>query len=157
MTESTRVALLVPVFEHQIVDALNFVGRYEKMCMESQDNTFLMLVSVTATRPDVDNFINVFHFGLDIPIQRRFSQQRRPRHIFATEENGARSIRKVSQHRFTHRMVVDSFVAVIPTSQHQCVHVDQYVCSERSFEFGRHRFGKKKMLQNHMLSSLLNR
>lgn len=58
VTESTRVALLVPVFEHQIADAMNFVVRYEKMCMESLDNTFLMLVSN-------DSKFETFFFFLD--------------------------------------------------------------------------------------------
>lgn len=45
VTESTRIAMLLPIFEHQIKEALEFVMSYEKTCMEHQDNTFLMLVS----------------------------------------------------------------------------------------------------------------
>lgn len=44
VTESTRVALLVPTFEHQIAECMDFIAHYEKTCMEHQDNTFLMLV-----------------------------------------------------------------------------------------------------------------
>ena len=44
VTESTRIAILLPVFEHQLLEANNFIKRYEKICMENQDNTFLMLV-----------------------------------------------------------------------------------------------------------------
>lgn len=44
VTESTRIAFIVPVFEHQIEDALLFVHRYEQTCMASRDATFLMLV-----------------------------------------------------------------------------------------------------------------
>lgn len=46
VTESTRIAILVPVFEHQVPDALDFVAQYERICMHNQDNTFLLLVSV---------------------------------------------------------------------------------------------------------------
>lgn len=45
VTESTRIALLVPSFEHQVPDALDFVAQYERICMNNQDNTFLLLVS----------------------------------------------------------------------------------------------------------------
>lgn len=44
VTESTRIALLLPTFEHQIKETMEFIHRYEKTCMEHQDNTFLMLV-----------------------------------------------------------------------------------------------------------------
>lgn len=44
VTESTRVALLMPTFVHQIKETLDFITHYEKTCMEHQDNTFLMLV-----------------------------------------------------------------------------------------------------------------
>lgn len=47
VTESTRIALLVPAFEHQVTDAVDFVGQYERICMHNQDNTFLLLVSAT--------------------------------------------------------------------------------------------------------------
>lgn len=46
VTESTRVALLLPTFEHQTKDTLDFIAHYEKSCMEHQDNTFLMLVQL---------------------------------------------------------------------------------------------------------------
>lgn len=44
VTESTRVALLLPTFEHQTKETMDFISHYEKTCMEHQDNTFLMLV-----------------------------------------------------------------------------------------------------------------
>lgn len=44
VTESTRVALLLPTFEHQTKEAAEFIAHYEKTCMEHQDNTFLMMV-----------------------------------------------------------------------------------------------------------------
>ena len=47
VTESTRVALLLPTFEHQTKETLDFMAHYEKTCMEHQDNTFLMLVKMT--------------------------------------------------------------------------------------------------------------
>lgn len=48
VTESTRVAILLPTFEHQVPEALQFVQNYERVCMDNQDNTFLMLVSITS-------------------------------------------------------------------------------------------------------------
>ncbi|XP_059618028.1 chondroitin sulfate synthase 2 [Phlebotomus argentipes] len=60
VTESTRIAILLPTFEHQIDESLNFVARYEKICMENLDNTFLMLVfmygSETPSKGDQDVF-----------------------------------------------------------------------------------------------------
>lgn len=44
VTESTRIAILVPTFEHQLDDALDFINQYEKICMHNQDNTFLLMV-----------------------------------------------------------------------------------------------------------------
>lgn len=44
VTESTKIAILLPTFEHQVEESLNFMARYEKICMANQDNTFLMLV-----------------------------------------------------------------------------------------------------------------
>uniref|UniRef100_U5ER64 Hexosyltransferase n=1 Tax=Corethrella appendiculata TaxID=1370023 RepID=U5ER64_9DIPT len=44
VTESTRIAILLPTFEHQIEQSIHFIENYEKVCMENQDNTFLMLV-----------------------------------------------------------------------------------------------------------------
>lgn len=53
VTESTRVALLLPTFEHQTKEATEFIAHYEKTCMEHQDNTFLMLVnSEHSSRPN---------------------------------------------------------------------------------------------------------
>lgn len=45
VTESTRIAMLLPTFEHQIKETIEFISIYEKTCMEHQDNTFLMLVT----------------------------------------------------------------------------------------------------------------
>lgn len=47
VTESTRIAVLVPAFEHQVPDALEFVAQYERVCMQNQDNTFLLLVRMS--------------------------------------------------------------------------------------------------------------
>ena len=46
VTESTRIALLVPTMEHKIDDAINFITQYERICMRNQDNTFLLMVSI---------------------------------------------------------------------------------------------------------------
>lgn len=44
VTESTRIALLIPTMEHQIDDAIDFITQYERICMSNQDNTFLLMV-----------------------------------------------------------------------------------------------------------------
>lgn len=49
VTESTRVALLLPAFEHQVDETLEFIALYEKTCMQQKDNTFLLLVLVYRT------------------------------------------------------------------------------------------------------------
>lgn len=46
VTESTRIALLLPTFEHQVKETLDFISHYEKTCMEHQDNTFLLMVYI---------------------------------------------------------------------------------------------------------------
>lgn len=46
VTESTRIAIMVPTFEHQLEDALDFIMQYEKICMHNQDNTFLLMVLI---------------------------------------------------------------------------------------------------------------
>lgn len=60
VTESTRIALIVPVFEHQLDDGAAFLQRYELTCMQTRDNTFLMLVFLygaeTANRGAADHF-----------------------------------------------------------------------------------------------------
>lgn len=60
VTESTRIAILLPTFEHQVDESMNFIGRYEKICMENLDNTFLMLVFLygveTPSKGDQDTF-----------------------------------------------------------------------------------------------------
>lgn len=58
VTESTRIALLLPTFEHQIPETIEFINRYEKVCMEHQDNTFLMLILLyraTSSNRDKDD------------------------------------------------------------------------------------------------------
>lgn len=44
VTESTRIAIMVPTFEHQSADGVNFITEYERICMQNQDNTFLLMV-----------------------------------------------------------------------------------------------------------------
>lgn len=52
VTESTRVAILVPTFEHQVEEALQFINQYERTCMHNQDNTFLLMVMVSRSNMD---------------------------------------------------------------------------------------------------------
>lgn len=60
VTESTRIALLLPTFEHQVKEVLEFINRYEKTCMEHQDNTFLMLVLLYRANSPNKNKDDVF-------------------------------------------------------------------------------------------------
>lgn len=62
VTESTRVALLLPTFEHQVKESIEFVNLYEKICMENHDNTFLMLVCKTLCESENYLFANNFFF-----------------------------------------------------------------------------------------------
>lgn len=55
VTESTRIAMLLPTFEHQVNLSVDFLKRYEKTCMKNHDNTFLMLV----------RFVFKFYFQLN--------------------------------------------------------------------------------------------
>lgn len=45
VTESTRISIILPVFEQQVDDSVDFVLRYNITCMSNKDNTLLMLVS----------------------------------------------------------------------------------------------------------------
>lgn len=44
VTESTRIAMIVPTFENKIEETIEFISRYEKICMSNKDGTILMLV-----------------------------------------------------------------------------------------------------------------
>lgn len=61
VTESTRIAMLMPVFEHQVGEANEFIANYEKICMEQQDNTFLMLVFLYQADSPSKNKDDVFY------------------------------------------------------------------------------------------------
>lgn len=61
VTESTRIAMLMPVFEHQVNEASEFISSYEKICMEQQDNTFLMLVFLYQANSPSKNKEDVFY------------------------------------------------------------------------------------------------
>ncbi|XP_055370985.1 chondroitin sulfate glucuronyltransferase [Condylostylus longicornis] len=70
VTESTRIAILLPTFEHQIDNLDNFIKLYEKICMENQDNTFLMLIFLynynSSSKGDLDPFRNIKQLALDL-------------------------------------------------------------------------------------------
>lgn len=44
VTESTRISMIVPTFTHRIDETINFIARYEEICMQNKDSTTLMLV-----------------------------------------------------------------------------------------------------------------
>uniref|UniRef100_A0AAG5DVZ9 Hexosyltransferase n=1 Tax=Anopheles atroparvus TaxID=41427 RepID=A0AAG5DVZ9_ANOAO len=68
VTESTRVAILLPTFEHQVQESEQFLEAYEKTCMDSQDNTFLMLIffyrADTPSKGDEDVFLPLKNIAL---------------------------------------------------------------------------------------------
>uniref|UniRef100_A0A4Y0BHZ5 Hexosyltransferase n=1 Tax=Anopheles funestus TaxID=62324 RepID=A0A4Y0BHZ5_ANOFN len=68
VTESTRVAMLLPTFENQVLDTEQFLESYEKTCMDSQDNTFLMLIFMyradTPSKGDEDVFLPLKNIAL---------------------------------------------------------------------------------------------
>lgn len=70
VTESTRIALLVPAFEHQVSDALDFVAQYERICMHNQDNTFLLLIFLyrldSPSKGDDDPFKTLKKLALEL-------------------------------------------------------------------------------------------
>ncbi|ALC48759.1 CG43313 [Drosophila busckii] len=70
VTESTRIALLVPAFEHQASDAVDFVSQYERICMHNQDNTFLLLIFIyrpsSPSKGDDDPFKALKTLALDL-------------------------------------------------------------------------------------------
>jgi Chondroitin N-acetylgalactosaminyltransferase len=70
VTESTRIAILLPTFKTQIQEAASFIKRYEKVCMENQDNTFLMLVFMypaeAPSKGEEDMFVELKTLALDL-------------------------------------------------------------------------------------------
>lgn len=68
VTESTRVAILLPTFENQVLETEQFLESYEKTCMDSQDNTFLMLIFLyraeTPSKGDEDVFLPLKNIAL---------------------------------------------------------------------------------------------
>lgn len=44
VTESTRISMIVPVYAHRIEETIEFIARYEEICMQNKDSTTLMLV-----------------------------------------------------------------------------------------------------------------
>jgi chondroitin polymerizing factor len=70
VTESTRITILLPTFEHDIENAIDFVQRYEKNCMENQDNTFLMLVMLyridSSNKGETDVFLRLKTLALSL-------------------------------------------------------------------------------------------
>uniref|UniRef100_A0A2M4ADF2 Hexosyltransferase n=1 Tax=Anopheles triannulatus TaxID=58253 RepID=A0A2M4ADF2_9DIPT len=70
VTESTRVAILLPVLEHQVQETEQFLESYERTCMDSQDNTFLMLIffyrADTPSKGDEDVFLPLKNIALAV-------------------------------------------------------------------------------------------
>lgn len=61
VTESTKISIILPIFEHHSDNAIDFIERYEKICMVSQDNTFLMLVFLYRSNSPNKGEIDIFY------------------------------------------------------------------------------------------------
>lgn len=61
VTESTRISVILPVFEHQVEDSVDFIIRYNNTCMSNKDNTLLKLVSRIFLR-FYESFRNIFSY-----------------------------------------------------------------------------------------------
>ncbi|XP_054728501.1 chondroitin sulfate synthase 2 [Anastrepha obliqua] len=70
VTESTRIAIMVPTFEHQAEDGINFIAEYERICMQNQDNTFLLMIFLyrydSMSKGDNDPFKSLKTLALDL-------------------------------------------------------------------------------------------
>lgn len=70
VTESTRIAILLPTFEHQVKESIEFLHRYESSCMENHDNTFVMLVLLykvdSPSKGDNDIFVPLKTLAVDL-------------------------------------------------------------------------------------------
>ncbi|CRL04340.1 CLUMA_CG017432, isoform A, partial [Clunio marinus] len=69
VTESTRIAMIVPTFVHRIEETMNFIKRYEEICMQNKDSTTLMLVllynSNASNKAESDVFYNLKNFAIE--------------------------------------------------------------------------------------------
>lgn len=70
VTESTKITLILPIFEHQVADSTDFIIRYQKMCLESRENTFLMIVFLydadTGVKQQEDSFLSLKNLALSL-------------------------------------------------------------------------------------------
>ncbi|XP_050331692.1 chondroitin sulfate glucuronyltransferase [Bactrocera neohumeralis] len=70
VTESTRIAIMVPTFEHQAADGVNFITEYERICMQNQDNTFLLMIFLyrydSISKGEQDPFKSLKTLALDL-------------------------------------------------------------------------------------------
>lgn len=68
VTESTRISMIVPSFFHRIDETINFIKRYEEICMQSKDSTTLMLVllynSFASNKGESDVFYSLKNYAI---------------------------------------------------------------------------------------------
>jgi chondroitin polymerizing factor len=68
VTESTRISMIVPVYAHRTEETIEFIGRYEEICMQNKDSTTLMLVllynSDASNKGESDIFYRVKNVAL---------------------------------------------------------------------------------------------
>ncbi|XP_067641381.1 chondroitin sulfate glucuronyltransferase [Eurosta solidaginis] len=70
VTESTRIAIMVPTFEHQLDNGISFITDYERVCMQNQDNTFLLMIFLyrydSMSKGENDPFKSLKTLALDL-------------------------------------------------------------------------------------------
>uniref|UniRef100_A0A336K0T1 Hexosyltransferase n=1 Tax=Culicoides sonorensis TaxID=179676 RepID=A0A336K0T1_CULSO len=80
VTESTKITIIIPVFEHHIDETREFLVRYEKLCMDTQDNTYLMLIFLyqptsPSTGPE-DVFTNIKQSAISLTDRHKSNNMR---------------------------------------------------------------------------------
>lgn len=68
VTESTRISMIVPAFAHRIDETIQFIRKYEEICMKNKDSTTLMLVllynSEASNKADTDVFYSLKNYAI---------------------------------------------------------------------------------------------
>jgi chondroitin polymerizing factor len=70
VTESTRIAIIVPVFSYRVDETIEFIARYEEICLLNKDST--TLVSIRKKKKKIYNklfFLRCWYFFTTLTIQ----------------------------------------------------------------------------------------
>lgn len=69
VTESTRISMIVPTFAHRIQETINFIAKYEEICMQAKDSTTLMLVLLYNSEASNKGTSDVFYELKNVAIE----------------------------------------------------------------------------------------